>query len=224
MSHYPPVSPHEPPPPSGPSADARRVHAAAAEWRKRSQLIHFFRRALPTAIIVIGAALLLWVVGKSVWSNFTGLQAKEGAQIRVTNARFYGQDDRGRSFVLSAKEAVRADAATQVVTLTAPQLQLNNPDNKPTQAQAKRGVYDQRSQRVRLSGGVSVSDVGSGYRFDTERTTIDTRTGVISGDSPVKGSGPLGQFSASSYAVYDQGTRMRFKGNVKARIYSRATK
>ena len=74
------------------------MHAAAAEWRKRSQLIHFFRRALPVAIVVIAAALLLWVVGKSVWSNFTGLQAREGAQIRVTNARFYGQDELAAAF------------------------------------------------------------------------------------------------------------------------------
>lgn len=222
MSHYPPVSPHEPPPPSGPSADARRVHAAAAEWRKRSQLIHFFRRALPAAIVVIGAALLLWVVGKSVWSNFTGLKASEGAQIRVTNARFYGQDEQGRSFVLGAREAVRANAATQLVTLTSPTLKLNNPDNKPTQAQASKGVYDQRSQRVALTGGVSVSDTGSGYRFDTERTTIDTQTGVISGNSPVRGQGPIGQITASSYAIYDNGTRMTFKGNVRARINARA--
>lgn len=235
MSHYPPVSPFDPPPESPPvapavaartpvSADAQRVHAAAAEWRKRSQLIHFFRRALPAAIIVIGAALLLWVVGKSVWSNFTGLQAREGAQIRVTNARFYGQDDRGRSYVLGAREAVRTSAASQMVTLTSPSLKLSNPNNKPTQASARRGSYDQRSQHVRLSGGVSVSDVGSGYRFDTEQTTIDTKTGVITGNSPVRGAGPLGQISASSYAVYDQGSRMTFKGNVKARINARAKK
>ena len=111
-----------------------------------------------------------------------------------------------------------------LVTLTAPNLKLNSKENKPTQATAARGVYDQRSQRVQLSGGVAVSDVGSGYRFDTERTTIDTKTGVISGDSPVRGSGPLGQFSASSYAVYDQGSRMTFKGNVRARINARTTK
>lgn len=222
MSHYPPVSPHEPPPPAGAtSADVARVHAAAAEWRKRSQLIHFFRRALPAAIVVVGAALLLWVVGKSVWSSFTGLKASEGAQIRVTNARFYGQEE-GRSFVLAAREAVRASAATQLVTLTGPTLKLNNPDNKPTDARAAKGVYDQRTQRVGLTGGVRVSDAGSGYRFSTERTTIDTRTGVVSGDSPVRGSGPLGQITASSYAITDNGTRMTFKGNVRARINARA--
>ena len=227
MSHYPPVSPHEPPPKTGARsgaarADVERVHAAAAEWRKRSQLIHFFRRALPAAIIVVGASLLLWVVGKSIWSSLTGLKASEGAQIRVTNARFYGQE-RGRSFVLGAKEAMRANAATQLVTLTGPTLKLNNPENKPTDARAAKGVYDQRSQRVALTGGVSVADSGSGYRFSTERTIIDTRTGVITGDSPVKGSGPLGQITASSYAITDNGTRMTFRGNVRARINARTT-
>lgn len=220
MSHYPPVSPHEPPSRGGVSADAERVHAAAAEWRRRSRLIHFFRRALPAAIIVVGAALLLWVVGKSVWSSFTGLKASEGAQIRVTNARFYGQEE-GRSFVLGAKEAMRANSATQLVTLTGPTLKLTNPDNKPTDARAAKGVYDQRTQRVSLTGGVSVSDSGSGYRFSTERTTIDTKTGVITGDSPVNGSGPLGQISASSYAITDNGTRMTFQGNVRARLNAR---
>ncbi|MBX7249186.1 MAG: LPS export ABC transporter periplasmic protein LptC [Caulobacteraceae bacterium] len=227
MSDLPPQTPPTAPdaaPAAAPSAEAARVHAAAAEWRKRSRLIHFFRRALPIAIIGVSGALLLWVVGKSVWSSVTGLKASEGAEIRVTNARFYGQDEQGRSFVLGAQEAVRRSAASQKVALTGPNLRLNSRENKPTQASAARGLYDQRSQRVQLSGGVSVSDVGSGYRFDTERTTIDTRTGVISGDSPVRGAGPLGQISASSYAIYDQGSRMTFKGNVKARINARATR
>ena len=85
-------------------------------------------------------------------------------------------------------------------------------------ATATRGAYDQRSQKVQLSGGVRVEDVGSGYRFQTERTTIDTEAGIITGDSPAKGAGPLGQISASSYAITDEGTRMTFKGNVRARI------
>jgi lipopolysaccharide export system protein LptC len=218
------LPPDPPRPATDASVDAARVHAAAAEWRKRSRLIHFFRRALPVAIVTVTAALLLWVVGKSVWSSVTGLKASEGAQIRVTNARFYGQDDQGRAFVLGAREAVRRNAATQIVTLTGPNLRLSSRENKPTQASAARGVYDQRSQRVRLSGGVSVRDEGSGYRFDTEDTTIDTRTGVISGNSPVRGAGPVGQFSASSYAVYDQGSRVTFKGNVRARLYARTTR
>jgi lipopolysaccharide export system protein LptC len=228
MSDLPPLPPPTTPgiapaPAAAPSADAERVHAAAAEWRKRSRLIHFFRRALPVAIILVTASLLLWVVGKSVWASVTGLKVEEGAQIRVTIARFYGQHEPGPSFVLGAREAVRRSAASQNVNLTGPNLQLNSRENKPTRASAARGVYNQRNQRVQLSGGVNVADVGSGYRFDTERTTIDTRTGVISGDSPVRGSGPLGQISASSYAIYDQGSRMTFKGNVKARINARAT-
>lgn len=216
MSSPPPLTPDSTP-------DADRVHAAAAQWRRRSRLIHFFRRALPIAIVAVAATLLIWVVGKSIWSSVTGLQADEGATIRVTNARFYGQDSQGRSFVIGAKEAVRPNATAQTVTLLGPTLRLNNAENKPTQAGAARGVYNQKTQRVALSGGVHVSDVGSGYRFDTARTLIDTRTGVISGDAPVKGSGPLGEISASSYAIYDQGSRMTFKGNVKARINARTT-
>jgi len=217
MSSLPPVTPESPP---NSAADVRRVHAAAAEWRRRSQLIRFFRRALPIAIGVVTASLLVWVVGKTIWSNVTGVRADE-SEVRVTNARFYGQDEQGRSFVIGAKEAVRIDARSQTVALTAPSMALNNPENKPTRAAAARGVYDQKSRRVRLSGGVSVSDVGSGFRFDTERTIIDTKSGVIFGDAPVKGSGPLGQISASSYAIYDQGKRMTFKGNVRARINAR---
>lgn len=207
-------------PQGGASADARRVQAAATEWRRRSRLIHFFRRALPAAIVIVAAALLLWVVGRTIWSNVTGLKA-DGSEVRVTNARFYGQDDRGRSFVIGAREAVRRNAASEAVSLIEPSMTLNNPQNKPTKAAAKRGVFDQKSERVVLDGGVSVSDAGSGFRFDTERTVIDTRTGVISGDRPVKGSGPIGEINASSYAIYDQGSRMTFTGGVKARINAR---
>lgn len=214
MSHLPPDNPHDT------AADARRVHVAAAEWRKRSRLIHFFRRALPISILVVAAGLLVWIVGKSIWSSVTGLKA-DSSEIRVTNARFYGQDQGGRSFVLGAREAVRVGAQSDNVNLVQPSLQLSNTNNKPTRAEAARGVYSQTSQQVQLTGGVSVTDVGSGYRFETQRTQIDTRAGVISGDSPVKGYGPLGEISASSYAIYDQGERLTFKGNVRARINAR---
>jgi len=47
---------------------------------------------------------------------------------------------------------------------------------------------------------------------------VDTSTGHVTGDSGVRGQGPLGQMAASSYGVYDRGQRIVLKGDVHAHI------
>ena len=42
---------------------------------------------------------------------------------------------------------------------------------------------------------------------------VDTATGIVTGSKGVEGVGPLGTISASSYAIYDQGERVVFKGS-----------
>ena len=46
----------------------------------------------------------------------------------------------------------------------------------------------------------------------------DTQAGVVRGEKGVNGRGPLGQVTASSYAIYDGGARAVFSGGVRSRI------
>jgi lipopolysaccharide export system protein LptC len=197
--------------------DAERVVTEVARWRRRSQLIRFFRKALPIAIGSVFVVLCGWVALRTVLANLPDLSPR-GAVVRMTNPRFYGQDAHGRSFVMGAREAERDTRGADVVRLHDPELRLSTGPTRTMQIMAKAGVYDTRTRQARLSGGVMVRDTGAGYELRTGEAHVDTKSNVVSGNSSVMGRGPLGQISASSYAIYDQGSHVTFSGNVRSRI------
>ena len=90
-------------------------------WRRRSRQIHFFRRALPTAIIVILIVLAGWILLRGFLSRLGDLRAAT-TTIHMTNARFFGRDENGRPYELSAVEATRSDKDFQRIALSKLQL------------------------------------------------------------------------------------------------------
>lgn len=207
--------------PEASRADAERVVQAMAQWRRRSRLIRFLRKALPVTIGVVVLALVGWIGLKSLLASLPDLASK-GAEIRMINPRFYGQDERGRSFVLEAKEAERLNRDGGLVRLTDPKLKLTTGTNRSLEIAAKGGVYHQATREARLTGGVRVTDSSSGFVFQTGEARIDPKSGAVTGNSPVTARGPLGEISASSYAIHEQGSRMTFTGNVRTHIKQRA--
>ena len=194
-----------------------RVREAMEQWRRRSRLIRFLRQALPATIAALGLLLVGWVSLKSLLANLPDL-ASRGAVLRMTNPRFYGQDSHGRAFVLGGKDASRDNRGKDLISMTLPVLSLSTGPDKTMTVSANQGVYDQVTRRVGLAGNVHVVDSGSGWVFDTSRAGIDTHSGVVWGPAPVHGRGPLGETSASSYAILDNGAKVVFTGNVRSHI------
>jgi lipopolysaccharide export system protein LptC len=205
-----------------PPASPNRVALAMARWRRRSQLIKFYRRALPIAIGLVVLTLVGWVGLKGLLDSLPIINPA-GATIRVKNPRFYGQDDKGRSFTIGGREAVRQRIDNkELIQLFGPVLKLVTGPDKTLSVDGNLGVYDQATKAVRLTGGVHLVDTGSKFDFHTGEALVDTKTGNISGNSPVQGRSPLGAVAASSYAVYDHGARVQFDGNVRSRIEQRS--
>ena len=187
-------------------------------WHSRSRSIHFWRRALPVVIIVIAIGLAGWIVARSIMARMsTPPKPADTGVIKMVNPRFYGRDTSNRAFVVGAGEAARDTRNAGVISLQKPSVTLDAEGPAPTHVEAGQGVYRETQRSMDLSSGVKLSD-GRGNSFSTPRAVIDTKTGVVHGDQGVKGQGPLGQIDASSYAVYDSGKRIVFKGGVHAQI------
>jgi lipopolysaccharide export system protein LptC len=189
--------------------------AQILRWRRRSQTVRLLRVLLPGVIGLILAAL----AGAVVWNAMNGepRQAKEtSAPIRLMHPRFVGRDDRGRAFVLTAESATRDPHEYQRVLLDRPALVLDEQGPDPIRLQSTAGVYNEGTFKLELHGGVRL--VSSKAVFDTARSLFDTKTGEIVGSGPIQGSGSLGELSAKSYAVYNNGERMVFKGGVHTRL------
>ena len=194
-----------------------RVRDAMEQWRRRSRLVHFFRRALPAAITALALLLVGWVTLTSALASLPDL-ASRGAVVRMTNPLFYGQDDRGRSFKLGGKDAAHDNRGRDLVSITLPVLRLSTAPEKTMTVTANTGVYDQATHAANLAGRVHVVDEGSGWVFDTSQARIDAKTGTVSGNVPVHGVGPAGETSASSYVILNHGAQVEFSGNVHAHI------
>ncbi len=100
----------------------------------------------------------------------------------MTNPRFFGRDDKGRSFVLTAREAARETGDESVITLTKPGLRLDLGRPEPANAASANGVYRERTRMLHLDGGVTFTD-GRGNKFTSARAEIDTKTGAVKGES-----------------------------------------
>lgn len=194
------------------SEDRRRVLEAIGHWRRRSRLIRFFRKALPALI----GALILIAVGLTAARTIMADLIISGArdqEVRMVNPRFFGQDSRGRGFTLGAAEAVQDRRRPSVIRLEQPTLSLNTGGTRSSNVSAQDGVYDQEARTVALEGDVVMTDEGSGYRFESPSALVDTAAGVISGSDGITGVGPTGSVNATSYAIYDSGARIVFRGS-----------
>lgn len=193
------------------AADEARLAQQAGRWRSRSRRVQLYRRLLPILIVVLAGGALTWTVFRTVMSGVER-EASQSKEIRLDNAMFHGQDAQGRSFIIGAEGAVR-DPATGHFRLIGPALRLNLGGTKVTELTADGGVYDQTARTVTIGPNVRISDGGSGFTLTTPEAVVDTGTGVVTGDKGVQGRGPLGTISATSYAIYEQGQRVVFRGS-----------
>lgn len=196
--------------------DEARLAAAAAGWRARSRRVKLYRRLLPILIVVLAGGALTWTVFRTVMSGVER-KAAQSREVRLDNPRFHGQDAQGRSFLIGAEGAVR-DPETGRFRLNGPVLRLNLGGRKVTEMTADAGIYDELKRTVTIGPNVRISDGGSGFTLTTPEAVVDTTTGITTGNKGIDGRGPLGTISASSYAIYDQGERVVFKGSGESKV------
>ncbi len=192
-----------------------RREAVFARWRTRERLIARMRIGLPAAMAAIGLGLVGWVLAST-------LQAPQRPRIedpiiRMVGARFQGRLEDGRSFLIGAQQAVRDEREPNMVALIEPIMVVGAETPTPRRIMARKGVYDEKTRLLRLTGDVRIDD-GAGNRVATQDTVIDTRTGQAVGRQGIQSDGPVGQVSADSYSVKDKGDRIEFRGRVRTRV------
>lgn len=190
--------------------DEVRVARAADRWRQRSRRVRLYRRLLPILILLLAGGALTWTIARTVISGVER-KASQSRAVALENPVFRGQDAQGRTFLIGAQGAVR-DPATGFFRLNGPVLRLNLGGRKVTEITADGGSYDDVGRRVVIGPNVRIADGQSGFDLRTPEAVVDTRTGVVTGDKGISGTGPLGSITASSYVISEQGERVTFSG------------
>jgi lipopolysaccharide export system protein LptC len=199
----------------GLSPDAIRRIEALARWRKRSELVHFYRRALPAAMVALVLFGLGWVAVRALMS--LGLGGEAIGTIHLLHPTFYGRNQQGERYVLRADEAVRAGNDPDRISLTQPKLWEYTTAPEPETVSSARGVYHEKEKLLDLFGHVKASD-GAGNHFASETAYVNMHRNSVVGQTAAFADGPQGTISASSYAVYDKGKHVIFTGNVHTHL------
>jgi lipopolysaccharide export system protein LptC len=201
-----------------PAMNPQRLAKAMHRWRRRSRVIHFWRRALPLLMVLIAAGVLTQVVIREVF-GVHGPSARD-QDIRMLGPKFFGRDQSGRPYTVTAIDAVRDPVHPERVALNQPHMvlqQLNG--DPPTIVYSATGLYNETTHMLALDGQVHLDD-GKGDIFISEHALVNTDAGTVDGRSPVTGTGPMGTTSSTSYFVKDKGKDILFIGNVKSHILS----
>lgn len=195
----------------------RRHFATPGGFHDR--LITFLARALPAAIGVIAAVMILAPLSPRGEISFL-LDRNEVAvtdkRIEVNQASYRGQDNTGRPFELTAGSAVQVSAEKPVVQMNDLLASLQLSDG-PAQVRAPRGAYNFDRQQVFVDGPV-VFTATDGYRMVTSNVAVNLRTRTAVGAGGVKGSLPTGTFSAQRMVADLADRIVTLEGNARLRM------
>jgi lipopolysaccharide export system protein LptC len=186
------------------------------EARAHSRLVFVLRRLFPALIVALLGALAAVVI-QTAMRDSVAAPKEAPTEIRMIAPHFIGRDDKGRAYNLAARLAVRDDADMQRVILGAPVLMLDADSAHPKTLTADRGLYDEDTRILKLSGHVRVDDA-TASTVATGDAYVDTRSGLVSGVSPISASGPGGSIRANSYSADQKSGRVVLHGGVRAEL------
>lgn len=194
---------------------SRRQHFAAPGGT-HDRLVRFLARALPMAVGVIAALMIITPLSPRGEVSFLLDRNKVALideRLSVDNAMYRGRDNQGRPFSLLAGEAVQRSSAEGLVRMQDLVAQLLLAEG-PARLSANGGVYDIDRETVAVDGPVRLT-ASDGYSMVARGVSVDLRTRTMRGDEGVEGEVPAGTFSADTLRA-DLGARtVTLEGNAR---------
>ncbi len=175
--------------------DKRRTFALPGGAHDRT--IRFLARALPAGVGAVVAVMIvapLFPRGEVSFLLDRNRVAVTQERVRVEQAMYRGQDNRGRAFSLTAGSALQRSASVPVVELRNLDARMQLADG-PAELHAPEGSFHYDSNMVDVHGPVEFNSAGD-YRLSTSNVSIDLKAQRVSGTGGVSGTVPSGTFSA----------------------------
>lgn len=197
---------------------SRRRHFAAPGG-SHDRMVGFLGKALPTAIGLVAAVMILVPLSPRGEISFLldrNKVAVTNERVQVDNAAYRGSDDKGRPFVVTAGNAVQQTAAIPVVRLKDLIAQLQLTDG-PAEIRAPSGAYDYDAEKIAIDGPVNFT-AADGYRMQTRNVAVDIKSQNAVGSGGVSGAVPTGTFRADSIVANLEDRTVKLEGNARLRM------
>ena len=188
----------------------------AAPGGSHDKLVQFLARALPMAVGVVAALMVITPLSPRGEVSFL-LDRNKVAMIdqrmAVSNAMYRGQDDNGRPFSLTAGEAVQRSSSEGIVRMQDLMAQILLRDG-PARISADSGAYDIEREVMSVDGELRMS-AADGYEFVASGVSVDLPTRRMIGEDGVEGAVPAGTFSADRIVADLDERRISLQGNAR---------
>ena len=213
-----------------PAIERQNVRAFAATSRTRSErmfrraalhsrLIRFLRIGIPVGIVV---ALGLIVVA-AYFNPFRapanisadpGKLVVSGNKIAMEHPRLTGYTTDQLPYELTARIASQDLAKPNMIELTDLRAQLQTKDQGILEITAKTGLYDVKSELLRLSDNILVRTT-TGYEARLHEAVIDIKRGTIVSEQRIETKFPNGTLEANRIDVSENGAVVLFSQGVE---------
>lgn len=184
----------------------------AASVTQYSKFVQVMKIALPVAagvllLVVLGLPLL-----RQQEERIHVAPAKDanGRSLAMTNARYFGTDDKGRPYEVTAESVRQGTGGDKIVELTAPKANIKTTNGDSISATASAGLYDHDKQEIDLSGEVTLDQAQGQLR--TSQAHITLKDGSARGNAKVTGEGNFGTLEASGFSYNKDDKIIRFTG------------
>jgi len=141
---------------------------------------------------------------------------KARERMRLEQARYTGEDNKGQKFLIVADRAVQQTSDVPIVVIQGMKAQLNL-ERGPLTIAALKGRYDLEKELVKVDGPINVAGP-DGYRLLTRDVTVDLDKRTMQSSGPVSGRLPLGQFQAGSLRADLDERTVQLGGGVRLKI------
>ena len=188
------------------------VAKSVAEY---SRFVGIMKVALPSAAGLLLFLIVVMPLFRQQDDRFRiGINLLEESAVNtlnMTNARYYGSDDKGQPYSVTAANVRERPDDDPAVDLTAPQADISLVDGSWLSISARAGVYNRAAQQLNLEGNVSLYQ-DKGNEFHTSSALIDLEKGEAFGDEAVNSQGPFGSLSAAGFSMSETGKVVYFNG------------
>ena len=184
------------------SVAAEQERSRRSVWARpggsHDKLINVLKAVLPILLGVLAAFLATAPLAKRSEVSFVLDKDKVAVateRMRVTEAVYRGEDNKGQPFSLQAGSAVQRTSRVPIVEMQNLKAQLLMEDG-PAVLAARQGRYDIDKEKVMIQGPVEFQSAG-GYRLTTRDVDVDLKTRRMVSHGSVDGRLPIGTFSAN---------------------------
>ncbi|MDV3256870.1 MAG: LPS export ABC transporter periplasmic protein LptC [Sphingomonas sp.] len=211
------------------SEAADRKQLIKRHWAEPGSRHDAFVRAIKFAlpIIIVGLFILLAVAPFDRQGDVSFIldkneveQARE--RMRVEQARYTGEDNKGQRFLIVADRAVQQSSNVPVVMIEGMRARMELARGPLTIA-ALRGRYDLEDELVAVDGPIRVTGP-DGYQLMTRDVTVNLDERTMRSRGAVSGRMPLGNFEAGQLSADLDERTVRLDGGVRLKIVQGAVR